>query len=431
MYFLNFSLLLILWIYHKYGHKWANASALVASFWISLFIFKGIDIWPILATALPLNIAVFIPYKFEMQQAREFKNLNREWENSKQNTRGLTIQLQKIKEEKDELEKHALEIIDLYETSKKMTLTLNFPELFSVLSGVLDKHFIFTNFRLILTGQKGEIEKIIAKDLSELKGNSGDNALLNLSLRIKKSVYLSRNKLADFKEELGALELTNISSLILIPVIFQGEINALMVLENMNEYDYGKLTIFSRQFELAFRKIKLYQRVQELAITDGLTQVYVRRHFERRLQEEKERAEGNNIKMGILLIDLDHFKKINDKYGHLVGDAVLKELSQIVKSSVRETDLVGRWGGEELIVLLTDSDRNLTCLVAERIRQIIEKHTFKAYDETVKLTLSIGIAIFPDEVKTIPAWLERADKALYQAKALGRNRIFTFFQEKT
>lgn len=380
---------------------------------------------------MPLNIAVFIPYKFERQQIREFENLNQEWEHSKHNAQSLAKQLQKTKEEKNELEKHALEIIDLYETSKKMTLALNFPELFQVLSGVLDKHFIFTNFRLILISQRGGVEKIIAKDLTEIKGNSGDNALLKLSLRIKKSTYLSRDKLADFKEELGGRELTNISSLILIPVIFQGEINALIVLENMNEDDYGKLTIFSRQFELAFKKIKLYQRVQELAITDGLTQVYVRRHFERRLEEEKERAQSNNLKMGILLIDLDHFKEINDKYGHLVGDAVLKELSQIVKSSVRETDLVGRWGGEELIVLLTDSDKNLTCLVAERIRQVIEKYAFKAYDETVKLTISIGIAIFPEEAKTILAWLEQADKALYQAKSLGRNRVFTFFQEKT
>lgn len=424
MYFLNFFLLIILWIYYKYGHKWAVLNALVVTFWILLFVFRGLNVWVVMATVLAMNIAIFIPYKFERQEAKETKSLNQDWESNKKSTQILMMKLQKVKEEKDNLEKKTTEMIDLYETSKNMTLSLTFSELFKVLSEALDKYFIFRDFKLILVNHREEVEKVVAKDTLEVKPTSTDKQLLRLSLKIKKSAYLTEQQLKKYKEYLEGLP-PNVFSLVLIPVIFQNRINALIILENINEDDYEKLTIFSRQFELAFKKIKLYQRVQELAITDGLTQIYVRRHFERRLREEKERAQNNNIKMAILLIDLDHFKNINDTYGHLVGDVVLKDLSQIIKSNIRETDLVGRWGGEELIVLLVDSDRNLAYLAAERIRQIIEKNIFKAYDEMVKVTISIGIVLFPDEAKTVPALLEQVDRALYQAKALGRNRVFT------
>jgi diguanylate cyclase (GGDEF)-like protein len=125
------------------------------------------------------------------------------------------------------------------------------------------------------------------------------------------------------------------------------------------------------------------------------------------------------------MIDIDHFKNINDQYGHLVGDVILKQVAQIIKKNVRELDLVGRYGGEEFGVLLIETDDSGALYVAERIRAAVAEKEFKAYDESLRVTLSIGCSTLSDKARDVASLIETADAALYKAKHEGRNKVMS------
>jgi len=180
--------------------------------------------------------------------------------------------------------------------------------------------------------------------------------------------------------------------------------------------------IVSGQLALGLQRISRYRQVQDSATHDGLTGLMTRRYFIQRLDEEVGRALRRGLQLAFLMIDLDYFKNVNDTYGHLVGDVVLREIASRIETSVREIDLVARYGGEEFAVALPEVDPELAIQVAERIRETVESEPIQAYDELVSATVSIGIALCPDEAKTRDALVEQADQAMYQAKNSGRNR---------
>jgi diguanylate cyclase len=161
------------------------------------------------------------------------------------------------------------------------------------------------------------------------------------------------------------------------------------------------------------------ERIEELASHDELTGVLNRRAFMRMLTDEHLRARRNPQPFSIALIDIDHFKSVNDRHGHLVGDAVLKELSGVALASVRQTDRFARWGGEEFVLLLTPATaQEPALLVAERLRLAVERHAWQTRAGTV--TVSIGIATFQGDA-SVEQLVDRADRALYRAKHDGRN----------
>ncbi len=199
-----------------------------------------------------------------------------------------------------------------------------------------------------------------------------------------------------------------------------------LIVKGLREKDQDKFVILGHQFALALRRIKLYQEIEALAITDNLTGLYTRRYFMERYDEELNRSAVRQIHLSFLMVDVDHFKSFNDKYGHLVGDQILRSIGKIVKESIREIDIAGRYGGEELCVCLPDTARDGAHFAAERIRSAIDKASIKAYDTLIKITVSIGIATFPLDGKLPAELIDKADWALYRAKKRGRNRICTF-----
>ncbi len=186
--------------------------------------------------------------------------------------------------------------------------------------------------------------------------------------------------------------------------------------------------ILSQQFSLAIKRAILYQRIQELAVSDALTGTLSRRHLLERFNQEIERSIKFGLKFSFLMIDIDHFKSFNDKFGHLVGDVVLREISEIIKQNLRQIDLVGRLGGDEIVVVLVETDCKGAMFAAQRIRQTVEKKMIRAYDEKLKATISIGIAEFGPGTVKLQSIMEKADNALYQAKSAGRNRVSVFGQ---
>jgi len=180
---------------------------------------------------------------------------------------------------------------------------------------------------------------------------------------------------------------------------------------------------FSVQLIFAMAKAKLFRELQVRSRTDGLTGLMRRGPFEERLKEEFARARSFKTTFSLLMIDIDHFKRMNDTYGHQIGDEVLRTVSQRLKEGLYETDVIARYGGEEFVCLLPRSIAAGLRVKADRIRQSIEAHAFVIGLESVTVTISIGIAHFPQDGDTPQAVLAAADRALYAAKGNGRNQV--------
>ena len=196
-----------------------------------------------------------------------------------------------------------------------------------------------------------------------------------------------------------------------------------LLASGIKQGDMDKFHILSQQFLLGLKRALLYQRVQELAITDSLTGASSRRYCLERLNEEMERSKKFKYAFSFLMVDIDHFKDYNDRYGHLVGDAILKDVSQTIKENIRQIDLMGRYGGEEFSVILTETDKKQAKFAAERIRKSIEDKSIRVYDENLKVTVSVGVSTFPGDAKDTQALIEKSDSALYKAKQTGRNKV--------
>jgi diguanylate cyclase (GGDEF)-like protein len=173
------------------------------------------------------------------------------------------------------------------------------------------------------------------------------------------------------------------------------------------------------------------RRIEDMAVTDELTGLYNRRHLFTRLREEHLRAERYGAPLACIMADIDFFKKINDCHGHQSGDAVLREVAGILKSTSRQSDVTGRYGGEEFLVVLPGTTLEGARAAAEKIRKQVEGHSFNGISgETIPVTLSLGCAAFEPgqeaEPPDVDRLLSRADQCLYRAKAGGRNRVETW-----
>ena len=171
----------------------------------------------------------------------------------------------------------------------------------------------------------------------------------------------------------------------------------------------------------------MYSRSRYLSLTDALTGLYNRRHFDNSVEREFLRSKRYGGDLTIAIIDIDFFKKINDQYGHLCGDYVLKEVGYLTLDNFRKTDLVFRYGGEEFVVLLTETSIEGAKIPLERLRKSIENYDFNYKDIKINVTISIGAA--PNVTDNVNDFLNNADKALYTAKGSGRNKLVFYLEE--
>ena len=305
--------------------------------------------------------------KIGPRKAEVLKGLESEYDN-------LSLKNQRLKEENSILDKKVVQTLGLYNISKDM-------------SKKLDENKIFHIFK----------ERI------------------NTYVKIGDCKFL--DKAADLKRYDGYIN---------FPLVINNEISGYLIASNVAENDKYRFQILAQQFLIMVKRAFLYKNIQELAIMDGLTQVFSRRHLLERFEEELKRSRKFKHNFSFLMVDIDKFKNFNDKYGHLVGDAILREVSKSVKDNVRQIDFVGRYGGEELSIVLPETDKEQALLVAERMRQAIETRNIKVYDEELKVTVSVGISTFPDDADSSNLIIEAADKALYLAKKEGRNKVCAY-----
>lgn len=170
--------------------------------------------------------------------------------------------------------------------------------------------------------------------------------------------------------------------------------------------------------------VKVNKELEKLSTTDALTGLHNRLHLQRISVAEFERVQRYNHDLSVLMIDVDHFKKVNDNYGHFFGDIVLKEIARRLKETVRNTDIVVRYGGEEIVVLLLETNAAMACTIAEKLREAVELREFFYKGKPLRITISIGVATYHE--RNFSGWehlLAAADQALYHAKNTGRNRV--------
>ncbi len=209
----------------------------------------------------------------------------------------------------------------------------------------------------------------------------------------------------------------------LFPLKVDKELIGHLAIKGLKPEDKDKFDILFNQLLLVLNRVRLYAKIEELAITDSLTGVFLRRYFQEKLKDEINRCNKFNLEFVFLMLDLDHFKSYNDRYGHLVGDVLLNAVARIIKNNVRQIDVVARYGGEEFSIILPETDRQQAEYVSLRLRQAIEKERIRAYDEVLQITVSIGGSLFPQDAKDTQLLIDNADRALYRAKQAGRNRV--------
>jgi two-component system cell cycle response regulator len=166
-----------------------------------------------------------------------------------------------------------------------------------------------------------------------------------------------------------------------------------------------------------------HEEIYRLTTIDGLTQVYNKRYFAETIEREIGRAQRYRRDLSLILFDIDHFKNVNDTFGHLAGDSVLKQLANVIKGRIRREDVLARYGGEEFAIILPEIDKHNALAFGEKTRRPTEKAVFRFEDTEIPVTVSVGIATLTPEVQELTDFIKMCDDNLYAAKAAGRNRV--------
>lgn len=251
--------------------------------------------------------------------------------------------------------------------------------------------------------------------------------------RTVKGMKIDNFKASKFKGrfEAGDYEQTKLKSFLGVPIMEAGVPQGVLALESLevNHYnlvDLDVLTAIIQVFGPAICWSKRYQEVHDMAMVDGLTQLLNHRSFMERLAEELERDIRYGERMTLLMLDLDHFKRVNDKYGHQYGDYVLRQAAQLIRSSIRKADVAGRIGGEEFAVIIINASKQTSRSTADRIMKSIAEHRFSHDGVDSRITVSIGMSEYPRDGKHMKAILKKADDAMYRVKEAGGNAVVAY-----
>ena len=202
-----------------------------------------------------------------------------------------------------------------------------------------------------------------------------------------------------------------------------------------NTFDAQDLQFFSvigYQMAASLKHFQRFSSIKNMAIYDTLTSLHNRRYFEEKLRIDAQKAFGTQTSLSLIMIDIDHFKKVNDTFGHPAGDVILREIASLLKKSVRGMDTVARYGGEEFILILPGAKVEASHNIAERIRRLVESTTFDVGTAHLNMSISLGISNFPvHPARSGEELIKMADQALYEAKRGGRNRVCIFKPNQT
>ncbi len=277
---------------------------------------------------------------------------------------------------------------------------------------------------------------VVFRGLSEaaarrLRGILVDEKLVDLDAVGEVSV-VTRSPLHD---ALGQVEV-EAGPMLAMPVTGkEAEAGVIWILQDDRPFGSGEIeraVLITGHASLSIRNAERYHRAKEKAFIDDVTDIHNVRYLLSAADHEIRRAERYGSPLSFLFLDLDRFKLVNDRFGHLVGSRALRRLSQVMQVCVRQVDTLARYGGDEFTILLVDTDLPMAVEVAERIRKAVEDERFEGGgDEPMRLTVSIGVATYPEHGRSRGELLDTSDKAMYRAKSLGRNRVCTASELET
>ncbi|GBE00283.1 phytochrome-like protein cph2 [bacterium BMS3Abin07] len=256
----------------------------------------------------------------------------------------------------------------------------------------------------------------------EKKSYMMGDTLLDICIKNSQRLYLS--DVSSHKKKVLPFKTGDIASVICFPMVYEDSMQGLVVTISgkknaFNIYQMDLMDVLTNQASVSIANARLHHDIEKMAITDGLTGLYNHRYFQERLAEEFRRIGRNRIPLSLIITDIDFFKNVNDTYGHPAGDVVLKGVSDIIKSRMRETDMAARYGGEEFALILINTNPGGAKQIAEDLRRSVEKTDFPGAG---RISISLGISSFPADADSKEELIKKADEALYFAKENGRNR---------
>ena len=332
-----------------------------------------------------------------------------------------------------ELDRRDFDLYTVYQVSKTLSSILDVEELTLLLADMLNEIITVDHTLIFIMDEEETSLRVMSyKYLDPAKSCPGVQISASEKLGEWMMTQASEGKIIrNFTGHRFVKAFPNAESVLkqqdielIIPMIHKFKLVGFLALgkkyidEDFKQRDFSFLSTIAPLAANAVSNAHLY----EMAILDGLTRVYLGRYFQQRCKEEIKRAKRYNKVLSLVMWDIDHFKNVNDNFGHLTGDLVLKEITGIFKKSYRQgIDLIGRYGGEEFVMLLPDTPLEGAVIMCERLRRKVEQYAFA--DGKINLTISGGISVYPDDGITYDKLIERADIELYNAKKAGRNKI--------
>ena len=258
----------------------------------------------------------------------------------------------------------------------------------------------------------------------------GSYAKANAACLITDPAAIIRNLAPGFSMSITrkTLELTGVTEKTIVchlPLISEGKPVGILWMwgNNLQESDLPTMSLFARQVAAVLQNASLLAEVRRLAITDDLTGIFNRRHFFELAQKEFSRSQRNSRPLVVMIVDLDRFKQFNDYYGHAIGDRILRDTARRMQSALRESDVIGRYGGEEFSLILPETDVNAGVQIAERLIAKVTDNPIETEAGALTVRISVGVAGMSEETPTLHALINHADQAMYNAKAAGHNCI--------
>ena len=340
-----------------------------------------------------------------------------------------------IEESNKQLEELVRDLSLLYDIGQGINQTIDLESLYATVTDVIRKRLRLHNFSLMAWDEPYRVlrvkaafgfdqpEKVLQMTFQADEGVAGAVVSTGKMIYVEDSEKETRfvNKGVPLSGSILALPLQYKNQVLGVANFGRKEI------ASFTQQDIRMLKLLAGQVPLAMANARLYTKTRELSVTDELTGVYNRRHFQEVMQLEWKRATRFKRDLSLLMVDIDFFKKFNDTYGHLAGDQVLRQAGFLLKNSLREVDTVARFGGEEFVLLLPDTDKRGALAVAEKIRHLIQEHRFFGAEKEVRpITVSVGVAGYPDDAREIEDLIDHADIVLYEAKDSGRNRVVVY-----
>lgn len=318
----------------------------------------------------------------------------------------------------------------LNEFTQKMTSTLDLSE---VLNGLLEhlRKIVDYHGALVLLKEDNGFRVVFAAGISAGQDARyalpGSTSLLEEIIQGRDPVIMDDIQMDSRFKGLGLNE--NLRSWMAIPVFSRNGLAAIIVLHHRypgiyNESHAAAALTFAAQAGIAIDNARLFAEVKSLAITDALTGLYNRRYFFDFANHEYDRSRRYNTPLSLIMLDIDHFKRVNDSHGHATGDEILKAVAGRCLSAVRQADIVGRYGGEEFVILLPETGPREALAAAERLRGCFENRPIATEANlSISITVSLGVCSLSPEMQNLQEMLEKVDEGLYEAKKDGRNRV--------